>query len=64
MPESCCDGGYVEQADGSMAPCPTHRANVYARWIGGHLSGDHDPEGCQGCRDASRGRAQRPAVKS
>lgn len=56
-----CDGGYIEHSDGSVAPCSTHLPNVHARWTGGHLSGDHDPEGCQGCRDASKGRQQRPA---
>lgn len=63
MADPCCDHGYRELPDGSMAPCPEHLPNVFARWRGGHLMGDHDPEGCQGCRDASKGRLQRGVVR-
>ncbi len=58
----CCDHGYRELPDGTVAPCAAHLPNVYARWLGRHLAGDHDPEGCHGCRDARKGRRQRPVT--
>lgn len=63
MAEPCCDHGYREMPDGSQAPCSIHLPNVFARWSGGHLASDHDPEGCQGCRDASKGRLQRGVAR-
>lgn len=57
----CCDHGYRELPDGSVAPCKTHRPDVHARWIGRHMTGEC-PEGCQGCRDARKGRRQRAST--